>query len=176
MIKKDELIEIGVFNKPHGICGEINATIDIDIDLSDLKCIVLNIDGIFVPFFIQSVRPKGSDTFLLTIDGIDNENDALQLSRKEIYALKIDCDIVDDSENDEEGMYAEDFIGYTIIDEKNIIGKITAIEDSTENILFIVTTPNDNEIYIPVASEFITAIDTESHTLHMNLPLGLSSL
>ena len=71
MILRDELIAIGRYNKPHGVAGEISATIDVDIDtLKELSCLVSDIDGIFVPFFVNSCRPKSQETVLLTIDGM----------------------------------------------------------------------------------------------------------
>lgn len=178
MIRKDELVEIGTFNKPHGICGEISATIDSDIELSALKCIVLDIDGIYVPFFIESFREKGAETFLLTIDGITDENEAMKLSRMTIFALKRDCASMTDSDGDDgDGMYAEDFIGYTVLDDNdNVIGRITDIDDSTENVLFIVERDNNGTVYIPVADEFIIDIDTESLIVSMSLPAGLIEL
>ena len=48
MILRTDITEAGVFNKPHGIKGEISATLDFDIDLSDVKCIVLDVEGIFL--------------------------------------------------------------------------------------------------------------------------------
>ncbi len=80
MILRTDITEAGVFNKPHGIKGEISATLDFDIDLSDVKCIVLDVEGIFVPFFIVSVRPKTSETVLITINGIDSEQKARTLT------------------------------------------------------------------------------------------------
>ena len=70
MITREELIAIGHYNKPHGVAGEISATIDVDADaLRELSCLVSEVDGIYVPFFINSCRSKSSETVLLTIDG-----------------------------------------------------------------------------------------------------------
>ena len=91
MITREELIAIGHYNKAHGVAGEISATIDVDFEvLRALSCLVSDIDGIFVPFFVNSVRPKNSDTVLLTIDGIDTEMEAARLVNHDIYALKRD--------------------------------------------------------------------------------------
>lgn len=176
MITVNELVEIGKFNKPHGIAGEVNATIDRDVDVSSLKCIVLDVDGIYVPFFIESFRSKGVDSCLLTIDGICSEDDASRLSKKTIYALKKDCALPDDDGSDDDGMYAEDFIGYTISDTGgNVIGKIEDVDDSTDNVLFIVRTDEKN-VYIPVADEFIVRIDSDALMVAMELPSGLIDL
>ena len=94
MIQREELIAIGHYNKPHGVAGEISATVDVDIDvLQTLTCLVSDIDGIFVPFFINACRPKSAETVLLTIDGIGNEHEASKLVNREIYALKRDFGI-----------------------------------------------------------------------------------
>lgn len=62
MIKLTEIAEAGIFNKPHGIKGEISATLDFDIELDSVECIIIAVDGIFVPFFLESVRPKTAET------------------------------------------------------------------------------------------------------------------
>jgi 16S rRNA processing protein RimM len=89
MITRDELISIGHYNKPHGVAGEISATVDVDFDvLRSLSCLVSEVDGIFVPFFVNACRPKSGQTVLLTIDGINNETEATLLVNADIYALK----------------------------------------------------------------------------------------
>ena len=89
MIVREELIAIGHYNKPHGVAGEISATVDVDIDvLQALSCLVSEVDGIYVPFFVNACRPKTAETVLLTVDGIDNERDAARLVNRDIYALK----------------------------------------------------------------------------------------
>ncbi len=172
MITIDQIRPIGKFNKPHGIKGEISATIDIDLELADLRCIITDIDGIFVPFFINDIRPKTAETVLMTIDGIDNEISAQSLSNKPIYALATDVE----DEDDNDGFYASDFIGFKIVENDNKIGTITDIEDSTQNMLFILQTPGNNTMYIPIVDEFITEIDFDNKILFMNLPQGITEL
>lgn len=175
MILRTDITEAGVFNKPHGIKGEISATLDFDVDLSAVKCIVMEIDGIFVPFFISSVRPKTAETCLITIDGIDSEPKARTLTGRPFYLL--DSDIPDDDEDGEDGFYVSDLIGYTIVDsEAGTVGEITDYNDSTANLLLIVTTPAGEEVYIPVADEYIDEVDADSHTLHTSLPEGIIDL
>ena len=175
MILRTDITEAGVFNKPHGIKGEISATLDYDTDLSEVKCIVIEIEGIFVPFFIVSVRPKTAETCLLTIDGIDSEENARTLTGRAFYLLNSDLPV--DDPDGEEGFYASDLVGYTVTDsELGTIGEITDYNDSTDNLLFIVTTPYEKEVYIPVADDFINEIDQDTHTLHTTLPQGIVDL
>ena len=174
MIRATEITEAGRFNKTHGIKGEISATIDLDVDLDDVKCIVMDIEGIYVPFFINGIRPKNSDTYLLTIDGVNDEAAAQQFTNKAIYVLNSD---VPEYEIDPDGFYAADLIGYRIVDsEHGDLGEISDINDSTQNVLFVVTTDKGGEIFIPVADEFIDGIDTESRTVFTTLPSGIVDL
>ncbi len=62
MIKKEDIVEIGKFQKTHALKGELNALLDIDGDYAaDGNALVVAVDGIYVPFYAESVRPKGSE-------------------------------------------------------------------------------------------------------------------
>ena len=56
MIEEKELVEIGKFGKPHGIHGEINVYLDDDVITDRIEKFIVNIDGIYVQFFIESIR------------------------------------------------------------------------------------------------------------------------
>ena len=72
MIDREELIKIGFFNKPHGIHGELSFTFTDDIfDREDCPYIVCEIEGIFVPFFIEEYRFKSDTTVLMKLEDIE---------------------------------------------------------------------------------------------------------
>lgn len=189
MISRTELKEIGRLQKPHGINGEITASTDLEAaDLAALRCVVLDIDGIFVPFFISAVRPKGPRTALLTIDGISSDSEAAPLCPAPLYALREDIagletadggededDVMDD---EEEGFYAEDLIGYTVeSDDGRLRGEIVELDDSTDNYLFIVRDEAGKRIMLPVADgSMIEEVDPERHHILLSLPEGLLDL
>lgn len=177
MITRDELIAIGHFNKPHGVAGEISATIDVDIDvLRALSCLVSEIDGIFVPFFVKSLRPKTSDTVLLTIDGIGSEVEASRLVNNGIYALK--REFSHESEDAEADGYPLDyFIGFELKDvDGTRIGKITDVNEQTENAIFIVGRDDDDEVMVPATDDLIVEFDLDNKIMVMDLPQGLLDL
>lgn len=173
MIRENELKCVGKLLKPHGINGEITVLLTEDVDLARFSCIVLRLDGIFVPFFLTNVRPKSSETDLITIDGIDNEIAAAALCGNDVFAKK---DELPDVEGDADGFYAADLIGFSIADGGKNIGKITGIDDTTENYLFIIEKADGSRGLIPVADEFITDIDERNRVITMNLPEGLVDL
>lgn len=179
MIERSELTKIGKFQRTHALKGELNAIFDIDpsLFLEDGRPVIVEMDGIPVPFYLHGVRTKGATSYLVLIDGVQSEEAAREFVNKDIYALK--SDIADSADDDQEGegAYADDFIGYKVIDTHE--GELGVIEDldlSTENVLFIVKTPEGETLYIPVADDLIVAYDDDEHTITMNLPEGLISI
>lgn len=175
MITRDELIEIGVYNKPHGVNGEISATIDCELDiLSQFSCLFSDIDGIFVPFFVSSKRGKTAQTVLLQIDGINNESEATLLVNKTIFVKKNEFDkLAKDYDSDE--MPIDYFIGYKAIINEDTVGEIVDVDDSTANVLFRIEV-DDKELLVPAVDEFVVDIDTENETIKLDVPTELLDL
>lgn len=180
MITENEITAAGTFTKTHGLKGELHALLDIDAEFFlDNPCFIIDVDGIFVPFFAESVRPKGYYATLIKPCDVDSEEQAKQFVGKTLYVNREALARYEDEYSDDEGegRYADDFTGYTLLDETGVLlGEITDLETSTANTLFIVRTPDDKTLYVPVAEEFILAIDTEKHTITMQLPEGLINL
>lgn len=176
MITREELIEIGVFNKPHGVNGEISATIDCDLDiLTQFSCLICDIDGIFVPFFVCSKRSKTAQTALLLIDGISNENEASLLVNKAIFVKKDEFDKLAE-EYDSDEMPIDYFIGYKAIIKGEEIGEIIDVDDSTANVLFRIECADGKELLIPAVDEFVIDVDTENETIELDVPDELLNL
>lgn len=173
MIKESELTEVGKLFKPHGIKGELNAELDYDLTPDDLRCLILNIDGIYTPFFVESSRPKGTDRWLFKLEGINDERQAAPLVNHEIYAVTAELPF--DAE-DGDGVHLFDLIGYELVDGETTVGEITDIDDATANLLLIVRTPAGKTVYVPFAGEFVAAIEPENKRVVMNLPEGILDL
>lgn len=162
MITAAELLEAGATSKTHGVSGEVACQIDVDFDWEQCRYFVFDMDGIFVPFFIETVRNKNTATKLVKFLDIDDEASARKLCNKTIY---IDKTLAADSEQ----LALDYFVGFTVIDQKlGTLGIIDAVDDSTANALFAI-----GDRLIPVCEEFIRDIDHAHKTLHTNLPEGL---
>lgn len=180
MIRESDITIAGVFTKTHGVKGELNAILDIDLEYFESHdCILCLEDGIPTPFFIESFRPKGSSASLIKIEDIDSEQEAKRFIGNKIYVDKKAYRQFLDENEDDEGEYASDMIGWSIKDAESgdLIGEISDINLDTANPLFIVTPPdNDNVFMIPIADEFICDIDEGNRVLTMSLPDGLLNL
>ncbi len=172
MIKREELVSIGHFNKPHGIHGELSFTFTDDVfDRTDSPYFVCEMDGIFVPFFIEEYRFRSDDGALLKLKNITTEDKAKPFINKEIFFPKSFLP------SDEEQDTASDFfIGYTVHDKNHgEIGVITDIENSTMNVLFVVKYKKD-EILVPASDEYVCEVDDVEKTILMDIPEGLLDL
>lgn len=180
MITREQITEAGVFTKTHGIKGEMAATIDVDpAFFGTHPMFICEMDGIFVPFFIESIRTRGPQGVLIKPDDVDSETQAKPFVGKSIYIIKRDLVAWEDAEADPEaeGAYADDLVGYAVVDSAHgLLGTIDSIEDSTANLLFIVRTPSDKTLYIPVAEPFIDNINPQTRTVGTTLPDGLVGL
>lgn len=167
MLKKEDLVKIGYFAKPHGIKGEISLITDHEIaDISaDDPYLVCDMDGIPVPFFIESCRQKNNTTVLIGLADVDSEDKAKLFTGKPAY---IPSDILPpDEENIPEWKY---LTGYKVTDDKiGEVGTISDIDDHTINVLLIVD-HNGTEILIPAA--LITVLDRERKLIEVSLPEG----
>lgn len=175
MIKKEDIVEIGKFQKTHALKGELNALLDVEPDYAfDGNPLIVSVDGIFVPFYPESVRPKGSESYLVKLRDIDSQQDAAMFVNKAIYGLRSDlADYFDDPDAE----LTADFVGFRIVDSSlGEIGTVTDIDDTTANVLFVVGTDAGDTVYIPVAEEFIDAIDDDRQVIETTLPDGLVNL
>lgn len=175
MITQAEITDIGRVNKTHGIEGELSITIDDGINPADLTCLVMDMDGIYVPFFISATRPRGAESWLVFIDGVSSEIMASTFVGKDVFALR--SDLSNEDEDDTDGFYLEDLVGYKLYDsDGTYIGKVTDIDLSTDNALFTVTTDDNRSVLVPANADLMLSIDHEDSRLTMNLPSGLVNL
>lgn len=176
MIAADSLTDIGHFVKTHGVRGELVAVIDYDADmLAGLPCIFVDCDGLKVPFFIVGVRRRGSESVLVSVDGVETETAAARFDGKTIYA-KTDALPEDDVPGDDDGFYMSDIIGYTVVADGGVIGVVEDFDDSTANVLLLVRRADGSLAHIPAADKFFVSVSPESRSLEMSLPAGLLQL
>ena len=173
MIKEEEIIKIGHFTKPHGIKGELSLVTDLDVfDRVDDPCVICDMDGIYVPFFVDSYRYKTDTVVLVKLEDVDSEDEARTFMGKEVYFPK---DAV--SDEDLEGDASWDaVIGFSVKDvHKGFIGDIVDVDDSTINVLLRVD-HDGKEVLIPAVDELIVNIDQDAENITVDLPEGLLEL
>ena len=169
MIRREEVYKIGRLGKTHGVRGEISFLLDDDVfDRTDADYLILDIDGILVPFFIEEYRFKTDSNALMKFDGIDTQERAKELTGCDVYFPRSQAD------EDETNISWAELVGYNLIDSNSgkTIGEIAAVDDTTINILFELA---DGKL-IPASEELIQQIDTKRHQIEIKLPIGILEL
>ena len=172
MITKEELYPIGKFQRTHALKGELNMLSEIDPEyFMEGNPMIIEDEKIFVPYYVETVRKKGSTTFLVKLDGVDTESQASVFVNKDIYILKQDAEEIIGEDID----ILDSSLDYEVIDNESGIklGKIEFLDDSTENELFIIRNEEGEEIMIPANEDFIVEVDDEAKIIKMSLPEGL---
>ena len=86
MIAEDEVYKIGRITHTHGVKGEVAMTFTDDVwDRTDAEYLILRIDGILVPFFMEEYRFRSDSTALVKFQDYDDANDASELCGAEVY-------------------------------------------------------------------------------------------
>ena len=168
MIGADELVHIGRIQRTHGTGGELQCRMLNTLwEDADATFIILNVEEIFVPFRVTDWRTKGSEDVLLTMQGVNSEQQALRFIGCEAYMLRTDLPADAEQPTDLASLN-----GYKLYDvQRGEIGTITAIDTSTLNTLIQL----DNGTLLPLHEDFITEVDEQAKTLHVNMPEGLIS-
>lgn len=169
MIKKEEVYKIGKLGKAHGVKGEVSLQFDDDIfDRTDADYLILDIDGILVPFFMEEYRFRSDSVALMKFDGIDTQDRARELTGCDVYFPRAIADACDESPT------LALLVGFRLVDGRSHkeVGTIAAIDDQTANLLFEL---EDGRL-IPAAEDLITDIDQERRVITINIPEGLLDL
>ena len=158
MIRQQDVYKIGRIGKPHGIKGELNFLFDDDVfDRVDADYLILEVDGILVPFFIEEYRWRSDGHVLLKLCDIDTQERARELTGCDVF---FPHKLAPDNEN-----YVSwaQIIGFSLQDSES--GKTVG--------LFEVETPEGEEVLIPANNDLIDDIDPAKRTLRMRVPNGL---
>ncbi len=172
MITHEQVYRIGRIGKPHGVKGEVSLQFSDDVfDRVDADYLVLETDGILVPFFMEEYRFRNDSAALVKFEGIDTQERARELTHCDVYfpySL---------SDGNEQQFSWNEIVGFSLIDAdtQQPVGEITAIDDSTINILFHMERDGE-EILIPASDELIQSVSMDQREIEVTLPDGILDL
>lgn len=167
MIRAEEVYKIGRLGKAHGIKGEVTMQVDDDIfDCTEAEYLVLELDNIMVPFFIEEYFFKSDTQAVIKFEGIDTVERARELANVNVFfPVSVMQDYNRNAGADEKALSYPMLIGFKV----NDIGKIAYIDNQTANIMFEL----EDGTLIPASEELIEDIDIENKQIKMTIPEGL---
>ena len=134
-------------------------------DSVDAEYLVLDVDGILVPFFMEEYRFRNDSVCLVKFCDVDTQQRAQELTGCDVYFPRALA------EEAEETPSLSSLVGFKIVSvpDGSTIGTIAAIDDTTQNILFEL----EDGTLIPASDELIENIDVNKKEIIMNIPEGL---
>ena len=174
MIKQEEVYRIGKIGKPHGVKGEVTLFFDDDVfDRVDADYLVLAIDGILVPFYMEEWRFKTGETALVKFCDIDTKEQASALTGSGVFFPK------HLSDRGEDELTWDEIKGFRIVDTNRqdaVVGEVMAVDESTMNVLFEVETPSGSIVLVPANEDIVKEVNTKERLIKVDLPEGLVDL
>lgn len=173
MIKREDVYRIGQLERPHGVRGEITFRFVDDVfDSVETDHLLIELDGILVPFFIEEYRFKSNEVALLKFEDIDTQMQAREISGCDVFFQRAR------SGDDVDHLSWSEIVGYKILDAQTYkpVGVVKGVDDSTINVLFEVAANDGREILIPADANLITKVDNNTRVIAMNIPQGLLDL
>jgi len=155
---------IGLFTKTYGNKGAIEFSPDSSYMLNEKEWIFVDIQQESIPFFVESVLPKGKK-LVVRLRHITTLNQAENLTKKSVFTNK-------SNGNKKPISSLEDFLNFLVIDKETNkeLGQFTAISGKQANPLMIIS--GDKEILVPLNGDFIFKIDARKKQIFLNLPEG----
>lgn len=169
MIRENEVYRIGRVGKAHGVKGEVQVQVDDDVfDRVDAEYLILKVDGILVPFFMEEYRFKSDEIALVKFCDIDTQDKVRELTGCDVFFPRALA------EADEHDLTYAELVGYKVVDDstEKEVGTIAFVDDTTENILFEL----EDGTLLPAPDELIVEVDQENRKVTMNIPSGLLTL
>ncbi len=166
----ENFIEIGRFGQPHGLGGEINFNASEDVNLHSGSFLFVDVDSTKIPLKIITCRQRSQETFLLRFQGYET-SERINLFRG--LSVWGDARLFESEDSDSDIIYLEDLNDYKVFDSSGrLYGTVIGNEQSTENALMIVERIDGTETYIPFVEAFVTGIEPEAQSVHIDLPDG----
>jgi len=174
LFSKDDFISVGIIIKTYGIKGELIIKSE-DYVISEIlennQFLLIEIEGLFVPYTIEEYDVFDEDVVLVKFEEINDETQAREFLQKRIF---IDKNIpLSENNLKKQGNFLKD---YYFFDKKtNYSGKVLQFINIPENPL-IELLYNNNSFLCPFNPDIVIEIDHNKKQIMLNTPEGLFNI
>jgi 16S rRNA processing protein RimM len=171
-LNKSDCQIIGILAKLHGFRGEFVFASDFYLseEFKKWESIFLEIEGLLVPFFINSVNITADNTAIISFKDVNSSDIAKEFVSCNVFQLKKLADKL------EENADSDLLTGYQVIDkQKGLVGIVDQVLNYNENLLFRVLKDN-HEMLIPANEEIIVKVNHKKKEIIIIAPEGLLDL
>lgn len=161
--------QLGYVSKVHGVKGEVQCFLDVDIpeNYRKMESVFVDIDNKLVPFFIEQLSLQGNRA-VLKFEDVDSIEQAEDLKDRGLY---LPLEKLPPLEEDQ--FYFHEVIGYKVRDlEQGELGIVKGIYELSHQDL-IAMEYRGKEVLIPIADDIVERVSHDEKVLHVMLPAGL---
>jgi len=169
-MNKADCYHLGYVAKLHGFKGEVSFFLDVTdpSEYASLDVVYIDINNQLTPIFIESFQLKPRGFAAVKLEGVDSENDAKNILRKNLY-----LPVSELPELTGTSFYDHEVVGFTLVDQSfGEVGTIQQIIDLAVNPLIQVDA-NGKEVLIPFVKGLIQEVDRVGKRLIVKAPEGL---
>jgi len=173
LISKDQCFYLGYISKAQGFKGGLIAFFDVDDTkkYARLDHILVELNGVLTPFFLETINLKDKNFAHLKIEGIDDQESANELTGKDMYLNLDKLPKLGDGD-----YYLHDLVGMTVIDATHgEVGVVEKVLDYNNNPLLLIM-DNTNEILVPLIDNFVKQVDKKAKTIKIDVPEDLLNI
>ena len=114
MLRKEDFEHVGTLGRAHGTQGEVSAKLSVDLsglwEGADTSLfLMLEEQGLLIPYHVLKRRTKGEDIDLITFSGITTKDEADALTGRPIW---LDRDYLSGEEDVEDFFDLQHFVGF----------------------------------------------------------------
>lgn len=175
MIREEDVFYIGKISKVRGLCGEVELLFTDDaFDRGTAEYLLLEMEGLPVPFFWTEYRFKNDKTAIFQFEDVDSEEAARRLVGAKVFYPK--AELPEDEEDTGLSSW-QALTGFTLYDRNGrTVGVVESIDESSANILLTVRSEDGEECYLPLHEDFLLELRRRERALVMDYPEELLTL
>ena len=173
MINRENFFAIGRLGSAHGLKGYIDLHYTDDIFTSD-SCdyLMCEIEGLLVPFFVEDWQVRSDGLAMVKFEDYDDKDSVGILQNVRVFYPK------DTAAGQRTELTSWQMLtGFSVSDvHAGLLGIVEEVDDSSANVLLVVSTPKDSQILLPVHPNLVSALDINRRTITLAMPEGLIEL
>ena len=179
MIENEEWLVVGIITSSHGVGGKLNIK-----SLSDFKerftqpgkRWIQKEDEEPIPYNLTSgIQKPGKNSFIISLEGINNRNEADSLKRYKLLVKSNDIPRLEDNEFHLNELLDLDVKLYAESEIK-VIGKVVNLITENNTLIVIRLNQTNKNVLVPFVKEIVTTINKKNKFLIIDPPKGLLDL
>lgn len=168
-MRKEDCYFLGKITRKHGLSGQVVLKFDTDQPdfYNKLESIFIEINGLLVPFFIESQKWQKNISKIISLKNATDRT-IEQILGREVYLPLSTLPKLEGNK-----FYYHEIINFELIDQHgNLFGVIKSVNDQTPQHYFI-TDLQGKEVVVPIIKDWILSVDRVEKKIRMELPEGL---